>query len=369
MSGFRPRSASLRSASTPRMRLALPTWLVLSAIATGAAACSETAPSASERSTESPRDLLALDSPVVLRGPDPPARPVLVSETRAHRFIVADYSDKAIKIYDAAGMWVGTFGRAGEGPGEFVSLMSAQPIGDSILAYDFLLRRLTVFDPATGRARTERVSEPAFQLRVLDDSLLLWIRHPGQRGPLLRVADRHGRTRATFFDNDGFFRDEQLRFHTTVLADGKDGVIFAGLLGDDSLHAFDYSGRQLASGPIDPVEPLPSLDRLLAQARGQLQKPNGEWFHHGARVLLKVVALPAGRAALFVAPYDARSGTDILDGGELLIVRRDGKALRTLVRTNVPAGLMGRDAEGRPLFLAYGDPRGETTVLIRTSDR
>ena len=60
-------------------------------------------------------------------------------------FVVADTRSAEIRFFDAGGMFRGSFGRQGDGPGEFRRLIAAYPYrGDSIAAWDG--RRFSVFD-------------------------------------------------------------------------------------------------------------------------------------------------------------------------------------------------------------------------------
>lgn len=70
------------------------------------------------------------------------------------RFVIANGGTQEIRIFDARGRYLATAGRKGEGPGEFVNLRSVFPYRDSILAYDFQLRRLSVFGSDGKYARS-----------------------------------------------------------------------------------------------------------------------------------------------------------------------------------------------------------------------
>src|SRR5687768_17513434 len=64
------------------------------------------------------------------------------------RFVIANGGTQEIRVFDARGRHLSSAGRKGEGPGEFVTLRNVFPYGDSILTYDFQLRRMSVFDGA-----------------------------------------------------------------------------------------------------------------------------------------------------------------------------------------------------------------------------
>ncbi|MBX3147742.1 MAG: hypothetical protein KF785_13330 [Gemmatimonadales bacterium] len=71
------------------------------------------------------------------------------------RIVVADPSAWEIHLFSPQGQPLNTFGRKGRGPGEFESITSiARFAGDSLVAYDVLLRRYSVFDGAGGFVRS-----------------------------------------------------------------------------------------------------------------------------------------------------------------------------------------------------------------------
>lgn len=95
------------------------------------------------------------------------------------RIAIANQGLRQVKIYDPDGRHLQDFGREGEGPGEFMLLMDLwRAPGDSIVAADNRLARLTVFDRAgrVGRVISLQQGETPRQLfgrRTLDDGSLL----------------------------------------------------------------------------------------------------------------------------------------------------------------------------------------------------
>ena len=76
-------------------------------------------------------------------------------------FVVADTRSAEVRFFDADGMFRGSFGRQGDGPGEFRRLIAAYPYrGDSIAVWDG--RRLSVFDHGgqLGRTLTPSLTRP-----------------------------------------------------------------------------------------------------------------------------------------------------------------------------------------------------------------
>jgi len=87
--------------------------------------------------------------------------------------VVADAGPQEIRVYDADGTYLRTFGGAGDGPGEFGMLSAVETRGDSILAMGQAFRapaRFQIFDAARG---------------YLDGTVLL---PPGEPGGVARRA-------------------------------------------------------------------------------------------------------------------------------------------------------------------------------------
>ncbi len=71
------------------------------------------------------------------------------------RVVVANGGSQEVRWYDAEGTHLGSAGGAGDGPGEFAGLMALGVLpGDSIIAHDVRLRRLSVFDSDTRFVRS-----------------------------------------------------------------------------------------------------------------------------------------------------------------------------------------------------------------------
>lgn len=71
------------------------------------------------------------------------------------RIVVANSGTHELRFYDAQGRHLRSVGREGEGPGEFRGLGAIHRYtADSIVAYDFRLRRLSIFDADGGFGRS-----------------------------------------------------------------------------------------------------------------------------------------------------------------------------------------------------------------------
>jgi hypothetical protein len=62
--------------------------------------------------------------------------------------VVADYGSQEVRFFSSSGAFLGAVGREGEGPGEFSRLTSVDRFrGDSLIAFDYWLGRITVLSP------------------------------------------------------------------------------------------------------------------------------------------------------------------------------------------------------------------------------
>lgn len=94
------------------------------------------------------------------------------------RILVGNRGSSELKIYDARGGHLRTFGRDGEGPGEFRMLSSVHADGDSVFVWDQRDQRLSVFSAESGFVRSLSLtpagegSLPRFDARFADGTIL-----------------------------------------------------------------------------------------------------------------------------------------------------------------------------------------------------
>lgn len=109
--------------------------------------------------TTTPRELPAwrVDSVprLVLAEPDSAGFTLVsaVHPLRGGRYLVADLRRLGLYLYDSTGKMLRTFGRQGNGPGEFRGLMTVSVSGDSIGTWDLSQRRFSLFGVAQGFER------------------------------------------------------------------------------------------------------------------------------------------------------------------------------------------------------------------------
>lgn len=64
------------------------------------------------------------------------------------RIVVANQSTSEVRFYDSTGTWLGSSGRAGDGPGEYRALIGLwRGVADSLFAFDFNRQGLSVLAP------------------------------------------------------------------------------------------------------------------------------------------------------------------------------------------------------------------------------
>jgi hypothetical protein len=84
------------------------------------------------------------------------------------RVVVANGGSNELRVYSNEGVHIKTVGERGSGPGEFTSLLGLFALpGDSLLAYDPGLARVSVFTPEVEFARVVETTDPnAWRPRV-----------------------------------------------------------------------------------------------------------------------------------------------------------------------------------------------------------
>ena len=95
------------------------------------------------------------------------------------RIVVVNVGSGELRLYDPNGSYLGSFGRDGEGPGEFRLPAAVLPFADSLLVWDTRLRRMSVFTTAGRFIRSFRIEftgsldPPALAGRFANGTLLL----------------------------------------------------------------------------------------------------------------------------------------------------------------------------------------------------
>lgn len=302
------------------------------------------------------------------------AQPHSVSEASNGVFAIADMSDKDIKLYNRNGQRVGTVGRAGEGPGEFTSLMSATFLGDSIFAYDFAQDRLSIFG-ASGQfarasgVRNEGVAAP-WSIKSVDDTYLLSVGTPmgGVDRDFLGLFRTDGPCcRRSMMNLERYYDGAVpgLAQWTAVNADARADFVYA--THDDSLFAFDYFGELVAAQRL-PSELMPLAWReLLEESDGNPQRPDGTWVFDGHNLVMDVLAMDSSTVVVQLAEYNASGGVDRMEGGPLAVFALSFEGglgrFRLLGQHSASGTVLGRDAFGRPVIVGYATESTDSYVV------
>lgn len=147
------------------------------------------------------------------------------------RIVVADGGSRSLRFYDATGAHLGTVGREGGGPGEFLDLAAiGRFAGDSLAVWDAKSHRLSIFDAQGELVRAIALStlglSPRFVGSLDDGSFVLT---PGV-DPYRKMSERRlgeYRDTATFlrFGPDGSLLDTLGPFPGTELFVSQGGVV------------------------------------------------------------------------------------------------------------------------------------------------
>jgi len=296
------------------------------------------------------------------------------------RVYVGEWSGRLV-VLNAAGQVERTLGRRGEGPGEFRSTRGVQVLsGDSVMAYDPRLSRVTVFPPETERAAyvvnlRARIGGEPFEVRRFPDGVLVALFRPtfttsdrdsdlARRADVLQVLTPEGTLEGEpllSFPSRSFLtvRDGGT-FHMTPHPFGREGLFALGT-GDrihfawtDSLRvrSYDRSGAQVAEivgGHAAPRVTDADVNAVLAT-----MSDRSRTVYQGVLADSLPERWPAVRGLL--ADEDGRlwvglSGADP-DTEEWAVFTADGGYLRSVL---VPRGLSVRAVRAGVLYAVRTD--------------
>lgn len=297
---------------------------------------------------------------------------------RHGRIYIGDNSDRRIKVFGAEGSQQRPVGSPGAGPGEFITLFSAGLLGDSVYGWDASANRITVFGPNGERVRDFALRKPGSpslsRIRTMDDSLLVasgWVAGAHDR-PLVEIYDRAGTRLAGMMNLERVLSPPKPDFvqHSSVFADGTDGIVFSTMHGIDTLFAYTTDGTLLAAGRVGLTGFSPVLDlrELLDRTGGRLRAPDGSWAQDRHYAPLKLVALGGGLVAVQFGFLNFSAGdTDLLSvGGPVVILRltSDGEFER-VGQVEVQGALLGRSGPGEAYVLRWSGSELTELELFR----
>lgn len=170
------------------------------------------------------------------------------------RIVVADAGSSELRWYDRSGAHLATAGGKGEGPGEFAALGGVAVLpGDSVVTYDEVLRRFSVFDDDGGFERVVTVAAEG---------------HPGMDHPIFAGAMADGTVLMVgrVLQLDGM-KEGPIRSPMTVYRYAPDGALLDSLgtfHGWEAVVAISEQGQHIAMqirdrpfGRNTSIAPLP----------------------------------------------------------------------------------------------------------------
>ncbi len=180
---------------------------------------------------------------------------VWIQETDAGTFVSASVNGTQIAEFGPDGRLAGVIGRAGQGPGEFVTVRTVIPgPGDTLFAPDTRQGRITMFGPDRALVRTLPMPYPYPPTLVMPDGSFLvaaQIRTSEKIGYPLHVVDREGRVVRSFGTDEPQYRPDLDHILTREVALGRDGTVWAMAPARYLLERWDPStGEQLQSTRI-----------------------------------------------------------------------------------------------------------------------
>lgn len=227
----------------------------------------------------------------------------LAVDSRGRFYVGQTFTAGIIAMFSASGELVRTFGREGEGPGEFGVRMSHVTVGRGDTIHVFERNRHTRLEPGLGGLVDVRtLSVPVWEVYALRDGRLVGhypLYGAGETVTPLHLFDRTGEVVRTFSRSDGpIDYYTELHMAIRVLAESRSGKLWIGRPNAYRVELWDTSGTHELNlsrdadwfrpwaVPRDPLEepPRPTLFGLMEHESGELwtaiQVADGEWRPH-----------------------------------------------------------------------------------------
>ena len=281
---------------------------------------------------------------------------------------VADARFKHVLVVASDGTVRRTIGKAGEGPGEFVTPLVVQAGSDSVRVFDARTSLVQVFDREGGFGRSVQVEIPGLGSRpdFREDGSLA-AATSGADGSMIIIADAAGNRVTSFGDpivpptsffdftaikaeiRDGRVPDAFRNGAQAVAA--TDGSVYLVFQSEPQVRRYDGQGTLLWTVTLD--EPA------LTSARERFFQKNREEQNPSAIHSLQYVTdaeVVDGDLWLLLNTLDATDGQLlVLNGG-------DGAMRRRITFTGLPnTGPFAVDAERRRLYMA---PRDDASIIV-----
>lgn len=210
-------------------------------------------------------------------------------------WLIANGGTSELRVFSEAGSFQRNFGGEGEGPGEFQDLSEASVFGgDSVFAYDFRSRRVSIFTSAGDFVRSITPAEgqgaAPFGMMGNGNVVASGIRSfggdlesgtivrprttgallDGEGGPI-RLLDEYGGSEQFFLQGENFVSIRSVPFSKTSRMAASDIWIFSGATEKPEIRVRDDQGELRAIWRLDFTPPLVTPDDWAAAKAVELE--------------------------------------------------------------------------------------------------
>jgi hypothetical protein len=185
---------------------------------------------------------------------------------RGDIYVVSGVEPARILHFSAQGEFTGSFGRLGEGPGEYgIAVPPVVSIGDSLNVFDVRRRRWTVLSPSGSHVRTMPIPLMPTPLTPLPDGRFVLNGNPGTReaaGYPLHLFDRDGALLTSFGTDAPALRPDLGYLARRRLAVGPEGTIWSAPINSYRVEEWTPDGELRTRVDIDAPWFEPWVTRL-----------------------------------------------------------------------------------------------------------
>lgn len=183
-------------------------------------------------------------------------------------FVVSSVEPYAIMIFDSAGRYMRSFGRAGDGPGEYRFALPPVPtVGDTLLVFDVSRRRMTILGPSFEVVRSSALTFVVRGAAVLPDGRIVVNADPmvpNQAGRPLHVLGPQGAVLESWGDVNAPVPSYQSWENRRRLASDQDGRLWTARPNDYLVEEWDSAGRRVTQLRLEATW-LPRWDEAVTR--------------------------------------------------------------------------------------------------------
>jgi hypothetical protein len=209
------------------------------------------------------------------------------------RVLILDNENREVRVFTSDGEYVGTFGREGEGPGEFQYPAHLDILEKNRLVVAGRMGRIQFFEPAgqtyerTGGFAVEFTPEDAC---VLDGRLYLHGALTKEGSSSVHVYTPRGERKTSFgpvYDAENQFIRFQLSRGAVACDSSTDTVVF-GFAAAPMLYGFAPDGTRKWVSRIQPFDPMPQTQGVSEQGTTRLRHS----YEPGTDILSELTDVP-----------------------------------------------------------------------------